>query len=258
MDDQPRMAFPLIDVTADTVAQTGFFCLQSRRKSEGYRRKLHWLEARFAEGMRLKMLGGEGRGFVEYLPGEHAWRAVEAAGYMVIHCIWVVGRCKGNGGGRQLLEACIADAREAGMNGVAMVTSEQTWLVGADFLLAHGFEAVDTAPPAFTLLVKRFGNAPPPRFSGGWADKAARFGSGLTVVRTDQCPYIEDATNVLLDCAAERGMERRTVELTGAGEIRRTAPSAFGVFNVVLDGELLSYHWLTKKDFAKRVDALAG
>lgn len=258
MDDQPGTGFPLIEVTADTVGQTGFFCLQSRRKAEGYQRKLRWLGSRFAEGMRIKMLGGDGRGFIEYIPGDHAWRAVEAAGYMMIQCIWVVGRCKGNGGGRQLLEACIADAREAGMSGVAMVTSEQTWLVGADFLRAQGFEAVDTAPPAFTLLVKRFGDAPPPRFSGGWADKAARFGAGLTILRTDQCPYVEDATSVLLDCAAERGMESRTVELTDAAEIRRSSPSAYGVFNVVLDGRLLSYHWLTKKDFAKWVDARVG
>lgn len=254
MDGGSGGGFPIVDVTADNVAKTGFFCLQSRRKAEGYQRKLRWLTARFEEGMRLKMLGGGGRGFIEYLPGEFAWRAVEAAGYMVIHCIWVVGRCKGNGAGRQLLEACISDARQAGMDGVAMVASEKTWLVGPEFLRAHGFEAVDSAPPAFTLLVKRFGDAPPPRFCGGWPDKAAQFGRGLTIVRSDQCPYIQDATNVLIDCAAARGMESRTVTLTDAAAIRRSAPSAYGVFNVVLDGALLSYHWLTAKDFAKRVD----
>ena len=247
--------FPIVDVTADSMAKTGFFCLQSRRKAEGYQRKQRWLTARFDEGLRLKMLGDGGRGFIEYLPGEYAWRAVEAAGYMVIHCIWVVGRCKGNGGGRQLLEACISDARQAGMAGVAMVASERTWLVGSDFLRAHGFEAVDSAPPAFTLLVKRFGNAAPPRFSGDWEEKAARFGAGLTIVRSDQCPYIEDATKVLLDCAAARDLESRTVELTDAADIRRSAPSAYGVFSVVLNGALLSYHWLTAKDFAKRVDS---
>ena len=255
MGDRQNDSFPLVEVTADSVAQIGFFCLQSRRKAAGYQRKLRWLEARFAEGMRIKMLGGGGRGLIEYLPGEYAWRAVEAAGYMVIHCLWVVGQSKGKGGGRQLLEACLADAREAGMAGVAMVASEKPWLVGANFLRAHGFEAVDTAPPAFTLLVKRFGDAPPPRFCGGWPDKAARFGAGLTVVRTDQCPYVEDAANLLLDCAAKRGIESRTVDLADAAEVRRSAPSAYGVFNAVLDGTLLSYHWLTEREFAKRVDA---
>lgn len=35
------------------------------------------------------------RGFIEYLPGEHAWRAVHADGYLFIHCLWVVGKSKG-------------------------------------------------------------------------------------------------------------------------------------------------------------------
>ncbi len=245
--------FPIVDVTAESVARTGFFCLQSRRKAPGYQRKLRWLKARFAEGMRIKMLGGGGRGFIEYIPGEHAWRAVDAAGFMVIHCIWVVGRSKGQGGGKQLLQACIDDARRAGLKGVAMVASEGNWLLGKRFLLDQGFVAVDTAPPSFTLLVKAFGDAEPPRFSGGWTEKAARCGSGLTIVRTDQCPYIEDAAALMHRCAADHGIESREVTLTSAKEVRQEAPSAYGVFNAVLDGRLFSYCWLTERDFAKRL-----
>lgn len=253
MSGQPKANFPIIDVTAANVAETGFFCLQSRRKADGYQRKLQWLEERFAEGMRIKMLAGGGRGFIEYIPGEYAWRAVEAAGYMVIHCIWVVGRSKGQGGGRQLLEACIDDARRAGMKGVAMVASEKTWLVGKAFLLGHGFTEVDSAPPAFTLMVKQFEDAPPPRFSGDWDEKAAVYGPGLTVVRTDQCPYISDAAALMHKCAAANGIESREVTLSSAADIRRSAPSAYGIFNAVLDGSPFSYHWLTEKDFAKRL-----
>ncbi len=253
MSEQPNATFPIIDVTAETVADTGFFCLQSRRKADGYQRKLGWLQQRFAEGMRIKMLGGGGRGFIEYIPGDHAWRPIEAAGYMVIHCIWVVGRSKGQGGGRQLLEACIDDARQAGMKGVAMVTSEKTWLVGKSFLLSHGFKEVETAPPAFTLMVKPFSDGPLPRFSGDWDNKAARYGRGLTIVRTDQCPYIPDAAALMHKCAADNGIESREVTLTSAADIRQSAPSAYGVYNAVLDGALFSYHWLTEKDFSKRL-----
>ena len=28
-------------------------------------------------------------GFIEYVPGEYAWRGVNAEGYMFIHCIWI-------------------------------------------------------------------------------------------------------------------------------------------------------------------------
>jgi hypothetical protein len=33
--------------------------------------------------------------FIEYIPGEQAWRAVHADGYLLIHCLWVVGKSKG-------------------------------------------------------------------------------------------------------------------------------------------------------------------
>jgi hypothetical protein len=84
----------IINVTAENVAETGFFCYMSKRNSPGYQQKLNWLQARFREGMRIKILKLPDRGFIEYIPGEYAWRAVDASGYMFIHCIWVVEGCR--------------------------------------------------------------------------------------------------------------------------------------------------------------------
>ena len=87
----------ILDVTADNVETTGFFCYMSKRKSEGYQRKLRWLKERFAEGMRIKLLALPERGFIEYIPGEHAWRAVHADGYLsFIACgSWARARARG-------------------------------------------------------------------------------------------------------------------------------------------------------------------
>ena len=76
----------IVTVDATNVAQHGFFCYKSKPKSEGYQRKLQWLEERFAEGLRIKILYENGRsvGFIEYLPGEFAWRAVHAPNYVLI------------------------------------------------------------------------------------------------------------------------------------------------------------------------------
>jgi len=49
-------ALELVDVGAEHVDKTGLFCFMSKKKSEGYQRKLAWLKDRFAEGMRIKML----------------------------------------------------------------------------------------------------------------------------------------------------------------------------------------------------------
>jgi len=245
----------LIDVTADNVDETGFFCLMSRKGAPGYERKLKWLKKRFSEGMKLRMLGEGARGFVEYLPGEHAWRPVEAAGYFFIHCLWVVGKSKGKGYGRKLLDACVSDAKKSGAKGVAMVTSEKVWLPRRKLLERAGFKQVDSAEPAFSLMVRKFGRAPDPAFTGDWEKKTARFGKGLTVVRTDQCPYIEDGTEILLNAARKRGLKARSVELKSAQEVRRRSPTPYGTFAVVLDRELLSYHYLTEREFIKRLES---
>jgi GNAT superfamily N-acetyltransferase len=245
----------IIDVRPDNVSETAFFCYMSKRKSEGFRRKLDWVRARFDEGMRIKMLKLPERGFIEYLPGDVAWRAVNAAqGYMIIHCLWVVGRSKGKGFGAMLLNECIRDAKKAGMAGVAMVTSEGTWLAGKKLLLRQGFDAVAEAPPSFSLVVKKFKPAPLPFFPRDWEARAKRFGKGLTVLRSDQCPYLEDATNTLMEAAAEKGIRSRVVELKTATEARSLSPSPYGVFNIVLDGRLLSYRYLLKEEFFQMLE----
>jgi GNAT superfamily N-acetyltransferase len=238
----------LIDVGLENVDKTGFFCFMSKKKSEGYKRKLAWLKERFSEGMRIKMLTLPERGFIEYLPGEYAWRAVHADGYLFIHCLWVVGKSKGKGLGAALLEACTAEAKRRKMRGVAIVTSEKVWMPGRSLLDNNGFEGIDEAPPAFCLMVKKFGKHPSPSFAGDWTRKAETFGSGLTVIRSDQCPYIVDATHTAVAAAAQVGIKSHIVELKSRDDIMRFSPSPYGVFGLVLDGKLLSYHYLLEKD----------
>jgi hypothetical protein len=247
----------IIDVTADNVEETGFFCLMSRRKSTGYRRKLEWLRARFVEGLRIKMLdlSQGGRGFIEYIPGEYAWRPVEASGHLFIHCLWVVGKSKGNGYAKLLLRECLADAKRCGAQGVAMVTSEGNWLIGKKLFLSRGFKEVDHAPPGYDLLAKDLGPAQPPLFPTDWDRRAASFGEGLTVVRTDQCPYLDDAVNTALEVGRERGLKVRVVELTSAREVRDCAPSPYGVFSIVVDGKVLSHYYQPKKKLIELLDA---
>ncbi|MCI0495199.1 GNAT family N-acetyltransferase [candidate division KSB1 bacterium] len=247
-----RNSLKIIEVTADNVDQTGFFCYMSKRKTDGFQRKLNWLKARFAEGMRIKMFELPERGFIEYLPGEYAWRAVHAKGYMFIHCLWIVGKSKGKGYAGILLDECINDAKAAGMNGVAMVTSERVWLAGKDLLLKHGFESVAQVPP-FNLMVKKFGDLPSPSFAGNWEQKASRHSEGLTVMRADQCPYMPDATKAVLDFAQQRGIPGQVIELKTCQDVRDFAPSPYGVFSIVYNGRLLAYHYLLPKDLEKMI-----
>ena len=249
MDGQVK----IVTVDATNVTSYGFFCYKSKPKSEGYQRKLKWLQARFSEGMKIKILYENGRslGFIEYVPGEFAWRAVRASDFVVIHCMWVVGRGKGKGYGSRLLQECIKDAREMGRQGVVMVTSSRTWLAGKKLFLKHGFEPVDQAPPVFELLVKKLDESASPAFPRDWETRLARYGPGLTIVRSNQCPYIENSVKAVLESAREMGIEVQVIELQSPRETQDNAPSAYGVFNVVHNGQLLTYHPIGGKDLLK-------
>ena len=251
-------AFEVINVDASNVDQHGFFCYMSKPKAPGYKQKMDWVKARFAEGMRIKIIhetGGRNTGFIETIPGEYAWRAVYAPGYNVIHCVWVVGKGKGKGYGTHLVRASLEDARAQNKHGVAMVTSDRVWLAKSSLFIKNGFVEVGQAPPCFHLLVYRFDDSPLPRFPDDWAERQARFGSGLTVIRTPQCPYGENAVTEIVKFAKEHGIHAKVVELHSAQEVQTSSPSAYGVFGVVLDGKLFTYHYLQRKDYERLIAA---
>ena len=54
-----------------------------------------------------------------------------------------------------MVEACLNDAKEAGMHGVAVVIRDGPWLADRRVFLANGFELVDTAPPDYELLIRK-------------------------------------------------------------------------------------------------------
>ena len=107
-------------------------------------------------------------------------------------------------------------------------------------------------------MVKVFDEAAPlPTFPTDWEQRAATFGPGLTVVTTDQCPYLEDAEQLIVASAEQMGIAARIAKLESASEVQRRSPSPFGVFGVVLDGELLAYHYLLEKDLKQLIEVRA-
>lgn len=252
----------IVDVNETNVEQTGFFCMRSQPDADGYRRKLHWLKRRFAEGLKIKIVEDGGhQGFIEYAPIEHAWRAVLGENYMVIHCLWIDEHGIGKGYGSRLLDACIRDAKAQNKSGVAVVTSSggdtglEPWLAGKDFFMKHGFELADQAPPSFELMVKRFDDRPVPRFPGDWAERTSKYGKGLIVIRSDQCPFFDQAVQLIAETADELGLDLHVVDLADSRDARN-APAAFGTFAILYDGKLLSHHPLTKRDLMKRIESM--
>ena len=146
--------------------ECGFGCLVNP-KNLGFQPKVDWLNQRFAEGLRLLMFRdakGNPLAFLEYVPGEYAWRPVNAEGWLFVHCLWVYRRGQEVGGlGGRLIRACLAEARKVRAAGVAAMVSDGVWMAGKEVFQKNGFRQIAQAD-RFQLVIRRLGRGPEPRF----------------------------------------------------------------------------------------------
>jgi GNAT superfamily N-acetyltransferase len=243
----------IIDVNPETIGNYGI-CGYKDPTSRGFQQKLEWLKQRFKEGMKIKVLLSQKDdtvGSIEYLPGEYAWRGVHAPGYIFIHCLFVLKKAyKGRGYGTLLIEACEKGARSQNMHGVAVVVSKSTWMAKKEVFIKSGYEITDEAPPHYQLLVKRFHDETPlPKFSGNWEEKLARHAKGLTIIHSDQCPYVIKAMSEIPPVAREEyGIEPDIIELSNC-QLAQDSPNPYGIFSIIWNGELVADHPISKTRF---------
>jgi L-amino acid N-acyltransferase YncA len=244
--------YDIVPVDTDNMDELGFFCVKSKAHP-GYIAKRRWLKQRFAEGMRVKLLRnamGRDAGFIEYIPGEYTWRTINAAGYLVIHCLWLKSHePSGKGLASLLIDDCVRDARENGFRGVAVVTSDGPWMAGGNVYLKNDFERVDTAEPYYQLLVRNVGKSVQPSFPTNWEQRLQRF-EGLHCLYTMQCPYTGKVMRELPDVARRHGIMMHEWELHDSAEAREIMPSPYGMFALVHDGRLLADHPVSTTRFS--------
>jgi GNAT superfamily N-acetyltransferase len=230
------------------LSECGIGCL-ANPKNPGYQRKVAWLRQTFDEGVRLLMLrDGEGRalGFLEYVPGEFAWRPVRAAGWLFVHCLWVYPRGqKIKGLGSRLLQACVEEARRQQATGVAALVSDGPFMAGKEVFLKNGFQVIDKRD-RFQLLIYRLGRGPEPRFRE-IQDNVPVF-PGLHLIYCAQCPMLPKSVADVSEMAAAHGLNCKVTVLKNAREAQN-APSYYGVFSLLWNGRLLSDHYVSTGRF---------
>ena len=245
----------IVDTSAGNIHEYGM-CGYTNMKHEGYRRKIEWVKQRFSEGLKYKILYSDKDGAVggiEYIPGEYTWRSVEAHGYMVIHCIYIMSRkYKGKGHGELMLQECLEDAQKRNMHGVAVVTRKGTWMAGKELFIKNDFEIVDRAPPDFKLLaIKMNRKATSPKFKGDWEQRLRKYDKGLVIFSSEQCPYIPiKAVEAIRQTAAtDYGIQPKIVELKNCREAQNMSPCALGSFCLVYNGKVIADHPISNTRF---------
>jgi hypothetical protein len=170
---------------------------------------------------------------------------------MFIHCVWVfVKQGQRKGWGSIMVEACLDDARMAGMRGAAAMVRDGPWLADRRLFLANGFEPVDTAPPDYQLLVRKFDDgAVNPVFKKDCDKKLGRYSRGLTIIRSSQCPHISKFADEIIEAAEnEYGIRPRVVDLESWSDAQK-APTPYAVFALIYNGRLLADHQISRTRF---------
>ncbi len=233
--------YEIVATNAQNVSSCSF-CGYKDPTNLGHHRKTAWLKERYAEGLRYKVLRSRrfgDVGMIEYAPGNHTWRPVQAAGYLVIHCLMVNSKHKGKGLGTLLLDSCLRDARKSKCRGVAVVTSSDSFMAGRDFFIKAGFVSVECCPP-YELLVKKLNKtAPDPRFIVQRERLLKRHKKGLTILAADQCPMIPKCVKDITETSRTLGLEAKVIRVTSA-RASRELPTPYGMFSILYEGKLIA------------------
>ena len=131
-------------------------------------------------------------------------------------------------------------------------------LAGPALFLANGFKVVDTAPPDYQLLVRKFdSSAPDPVFKRHDEAKLARYGRGLTILLSDQCPHgVKSAAEIAESAKADYHLKPRIVRIRSVREAQ-SAPTPYAVFAVLYEGRIVADHQISRTRFRNIMNRLA-
>lgn len=242
----------IIELTEENVSSEGCYCLRSKPQSPGYLGKNEWLQNTFDKGLKyVKLLeNGKQAGFIEYVPIEHSSRVIYGENYLVIHCLWV--GIAGKGYATALIQHCIEDAKQQNKDGVVVLTNAETsWTPSKDIFIKNHFVEIDKAPYGFELLVHTFQKGVLPHFPRNWEERLCY--EDLTIIRTQQCPYLDIATQNMIEAANKLGILPEIIDLKSREQLLEYAPTPYGVYGVIFKNKLISYHRLTVHSSIKRL-----
>lgn len=245
----------IIDLTPENISDYGVCGYKDVDKHPELRKKINWFKEYYPKGLRIKIISsekGEYEGMLEYIPGKYAHRPVEADGYLFIHCAFVGlhKEYKGKGYGTALIEACIKEASDSDMDGVAVVTRKGAFMANDDLFHKLGFVVVDKAEPDFHLMVKKLNTgAKDPSFRKDMFSNLDKYGPGVTIMRSPQCPYTEKNVNAMIRTAQEKyHIPVNLIELPDAQSAQQS-PCPFGTFCIIYNGKIISSHPISNTRF---------
>lgn len=234
-----------INITEDNLANEHLSCIIRTRKAHpGVEAKRKWLAERLKEGHVFRKLNERQTAYIEYAPLETAWTPIIGDNYIYLYCLWVSGKPKGHGYGRELMEYCIADAKKKGRSGVCMLgaKTQKSWLSDQAFAKKFGFKTVDTTDNGYELLALSF-DGTVPKFTPN-AKRQEIENKKLTVYYDMQCPYVYQYIEAIRQHCEENDLPVSLIEVDTLQKAKEL-PCVFNNWAVFYKGKFETVNLLT-------------
>jgi N-acetylglutamate synthase-like GNAT family acetyltransferase len=244
-----------IEITKQNIDHEHICCaLGAKQYEQAVLEKKQWLSERMDEGLIFYRLNERSKVFIEYLPAEKAWVPIIAPNYMYVNCLWVSGRYKSQGHGKQLLNKCREDAIALGMDGIVHIVGKKKlpYLSEKHYFEYMGFEVVDESEPYFELMALKWSDsAPAPVFNISYTPDT----DGIHIYYTAQCPFAVGVLEELREVASNRGFTFQTHHIQTREEALM-APAAWTTFSLIYNGRFITHEILSPNKFEKLLNDL--
>lgn len=236
----------IIEITKDNYDEYKPSCFLNP-KTEAYKTKKDWILKQLKNGLKVKILFDESdkkiHGYIEYIDGEKAWRAVTAKNYLFIHCMWIYpNKYKLKGYGTQLINEAIKDSK--GKYGVATIASDGPFMHTKDIFLKNKFKLVEENGKD-QLLVKENKKGALPKLND--SKKQLEKLKGWHILYSKQCPWIARFVEEL-DPKIIKDLNIKIQEIKTAKDAQN-APSIYSGLNIVKDGKMLADRYISNTRF---------
>lgn len=211
-----------------------------------------WIAERFADGLQIRMLRGDARGYVLFQPGRLSWRPILGADRaIVIHDLRVAEGPGAQAATFRLWDTVETFARYYGYAAVLALGGPETGIIPVSRRPVRGWMRLGQGACG-TALWGRILHGPMaiPRLPDDFAARAARLGAGVVVQTTGE--LAETARRIAALRAAMGDVPVTVDRLTDADCVRHRAVRAGAGYSVVLDGRVLGGPDVTEAEILRR------
>ena len=243
------MKMEIVTLTPENTSRHGFFCIKNP-ESPGFAAKQEWFTKAYEQGLQIQLYySDDGRlaGFIEYVPGEFAWRPVEAKDYLFIHCLFIYpNKYRTSGAASALIAESVKYAKSMNLKGVCTLVSDGPWMARAKVFTKNSFQRV-ASKGRFELMALKFDPDEVVPELIDWEKQLSKY-KGWHLFYSNQCPWHKKGIQVLEKVAREKNMDLTIHCITSAAKAKKV-PSGFGTFALVSNGKLIEDHYISERRF---------